>query len=360
VIVVPEPGTVTTDAASGFTYTASPTRIVFGNGALAQLPHEVDRLGGRRVLLIASDRHRAVAQAILGGLAVASFSGAAMHTPVEVTEQAARLARETDVDTVVAVGGGSAVGLAKALAAREGYDQVVVPTTYAGSEVTPVLGETRNGVKTTRSGPEILPETVLYDVSLTIDLPTDLTLVSSINALAHAVEALYAPDSDPATGAFAVEAVGRIGRGLRAVRTDARSVGARTDLLVGAWLAGTCLAGASMGLHHKLCHVLGGTFALPHAQTHAVVLPHAMRYNAVAAPEAMARVAAALGVDDAPSGVLDLVVGGGGPTDLARLGFTIEQIPQAVELALAQQYPNPAALTAEGITALLHAAVGEP
>ncbi|EGD56261.1 maleylacetate reductase [Gordonia neofelifaecis] len=340
-----------------FTYSAHPSRVVFGSGTVSVLADEVRRLGGRRVLLIAGPRHRALAETALGDTSVAHFGGAAMHTPVEVTEQALSAARDDDVDTIVAVGGGSAVGLSKALAARDGYDQIVVPTTYAGSEVTPVLGETREGVKTTRSGPEILPETVVYDVDLTLGLPAELTLVSAVNALAHAVEALYAADANPATSAVAVEAVTRIGAGLPAVRARPADPDGRSDLLVGAWLAGTCLASAGMGLHHKLCHVLGGSFGLPHAHTHTVVLPQVMRYNAAAAPSAMDRVAAALGVDDAPSGVFDLVAAADGPTDLADLGFTEDDVPRAVDLALRQEYPNPATVTREGLTALLADAI---
>ncbi|ALG84893.1 maleylacetate reductase [Gordonia phthalatica] len=340
-----------------FTYTAHPSRIVFGSGTVAHLPAEVDRLGGSRALLIASDRHRAPVAAALGDRVVADFADAAMHTPVDVTDRALILAQDRGVDIVVAVGGGSAVGLSKALAARAGYPQAVVPTTYAGSEVTPVLGETENGVKTTRSGPEILPETVVYDVDLTRGLPAGLTVVSAVNALAHAVEALYSRDANPATSAVAVEAVERLSRGVRTVSVAPTDLDGRTDLLVGAWLAGTCLASAGMGLHHKLCHVLGGSFGMPHAPTHTVILPHAMRYNAEAAPAAMARVAAALGVDDAPRGVFDLVTAVDGPTGLTQFGFTADDVPRAVEIAMRQQYPNPAALTSEGLTRLLTNAV---
>lgn len=340
-----------------FICTTYQSRIVFGSGTVASLPDEVARLGGRRVLLIASSRHLPVGDRALGDLIVARFADAAMHTPVEVTEQALRSARTADVDCVVAIGGGSTTGLAKALAAQADYAQIIVPTTYAGSEVTPVLGETANGIKTTRSGAEILPETVIYDVDLTLGLPAELTLVSSINALAHAVEALYAADANPATSALAIESVARIGQGLAAVHEDSFDAEGRADLLAGAWLAGTCLASVGMGLHHKLCHTLGGSFGLPHAQTHAVMLPQAMRYNATAASDAMAAIADALGVVDAPAGVFDLVVAHRGPTSLASLGFTDADIPRAVEIALNKQYPNPAVVTAEGLAGLLANAV---
>lgn len=335
-----------------FVHSAGPSRVVFGSGTLDEVRAEVERLGGTRVLLLASPRLAGV-RAALGPLLTAQFTDAAMHTPVEVTERALRLLREHDVDCLVAVGGGSAIGLSKALAVRTGLPQVVVPTTYAGSEVTPVLGETEDGRKTTRSDPAILPETVVYDVDLTVDMPVDLTVTSAVNALAHAVEALYAPQANPVTDSTALDAVARIGRGLRRVVADPSDVDTRADLLHGAWLAGTCLGAVGMGLHHKLCHTLGGVFGLSHAATHTVVLPHAMAYNAPAVPGVMARVADALGVPDAPSGVFDLIVTAGGSTSLRELGLAADELPRAVEQATSAAYPNPREVTASGLAELL-------
>jgi maleylacetate reductase len=332
-----------------FVYTAQPARVVFGAGTLDRLAEEVERLGRSRVLVLAGRRHVERVEAVLGPLAVARFGGAAMHTPVEVTEQALAVLREVDADCVVAVGGGSATGLAKALAVRTGADQVVVPTTYSGSEVTPVLGETEHGIKTTRTSPDILPETVIYDVELTRSLPHDVTVTSAVNALAHAVEALYSPQANPVVDLLALDATRRLSSGLRGL-DDGDS---RDDLLAGAWLAGTCLGSVGMALHHKLCHTLGGSFDLPHAPTHTVVLPHAMAYNAAAAPEAMRRIADALGVDDAPRGVVDLVTTAGGPTSLRELGMAEADLDRAAELAVGTPYPNPAELTRDGLRALL-------
>lgn len=340
-----------------FTYTALPSRVVFGAGTASRVRDEVERLGRSRVLLIAGRRLDPRVTEALGDLVVARFEDAVMHTPTEVTDRALALARQHDVDCTVAVGGGSTTGLSKALAARAGYDQVVVPTTYAGSEVTPVLGETRDGIKTTRSGPEILPETVVYDVELTLGLPTDLTVTSAVNAMAHAVEALYSAQANPVVDGMALDAIGAVTRALPRVVADSRDLDARADLLQAAWLAGACLAGVGMGLHHKLCHTLGGSFALPHAPTHTVVLPYAMAYNAPAVPEVMARIADAMGVPDAPGGLHDLVGALGGPTSLAELGFTREDIGRAAALATATPYPNPRPVTAEGITGLLDDAV---
>ncbi|MFI5954408.1 maleylacetate reductase and hydroxyquinol 1,2-dioxygenase domain-containing protein [Cryptosporangium sp. NPDC051539] len=346
----------------GFVYAARPVRVRFGAGALAELRAEIERLGRRRVLLVSgSSQPDVVSRAadVLGELVAARFGGAAMHTPVEVTDRALEAAG--DVDCVVSVGGGSATGLGKAVAVRRGIPQVVVATTYAGSEVTPTLGETSDGVKTTRSAPEILPATVLYDVDLTLGLPVGLSVTSGVNAMAHAVEALYSADANPAVSAMAVQSIGLLASGLRRIVVSPADPDARADALAGAWLAGTCLGAVGMGLHHKLCHTLGGSFGLPHAETHTVVLPHAMAYNASAAPEAMAEVAAALATGggrrrrgaDAAAAMYDFVVELGGPTSLAQLGLTAADVPAAAELATARPYPNPREVTEDGITGLL-------
>ncbi|MFK0112111.1 maleylacetate reductase and hydroxyquinol 1,2-dioxygenase domain-containing protein [Streptomyces sp. NPDC091217] len=339
-----------------FVYTSHPARVVFGAGTVERLGEEVERLGCSRVLLLSSGPVAAASARVrqaLGGLLVAEFGGAAMHTPVEVTQRALDVLKEASADGIVAVGGGSTTGLSKALALRTGLPQVILPTTYAGSEVTPVLGETRDGRKVTRSSPDILPETVVYDVDFTLTLPLTLTVTSGVNALAHAVEALYSADANPVTDAQALDAVSRIARALPRLAADPADQEARADLLHAAWLAGTCLATVGMGLHHKLCHTLGGSFGLPHAETHTVVLPHAMAYNAPAVPGVMRRIADALGVPDAPSGVYDLVASLGGPTSLRDLGMPESALPRATELATSTPYPNPRELTGEGIAELL-------
>jgi alcohol dehydrogenase class IV/protocatechuate 3,4-dioxygenase beta subunit len=344
-----------------FVHTASPSRVVFGAGTLPQVRDEAERLGGSRVLLLSDgspvlrkDTERL--REALGDLVVAEFDGAAMHTPVEVTEQALGLLRDQRVDCLVAIGGGSTTGLAKALAVRTDLPQIIVPTTYAGSEVTPVLGETLDGRKVTRSSPAILPETVVYDVELTLGLPVAMSVTSGINALAHAVEALYSPDADPVTDAMALEAVAAIGRALPALHDNPLDMAARAELLQAAWLSGSCLGAVGMGLHHKLCHTLGGTFGLPHAETHTVILPHAMAYNAPAAEQTMERIARALRAPDAPTGVLDLIRRVGGPTSLRDLGMAGADLDRAAELATAQPYPNPRELTRTGLADLLEEA----
>lgn len=339
----------------GFVHTTDPVRVVFGTGTVNRVREEAERLGARRTLLLSSPSARSVGpvRARLGPLLAAEFAGAAPHTPVEVTERALRVLRESDVDGLVAIGGGSTTGLSKALAVRTGLPQIIVPTTYAGSEVTSVLGETENGRKTTRSDPKILPDTVLYDVDFTLGLPVAMSVTSAVNALAHAVEALYAPEVDHVSEDRALEAIALIARALPQVAARPSDPDARTDLLHAAWLAGTCLAAVGMGLHHKLCHTLGGSFAMPHAATHTVVLPHVMAYNAPAAGEVMRRIARVMGVDDAPGGAHDLIARVGGPTSLRDLGMAETDLARAAELATAHPYPNPREPDRESVEALL-------
>lgn len=339
-----------------FVYTSHPSRIVFGTGTVSQVREEVERLGCFRVLLLSTPsvaKAAARVRDVLGDVIVAEFDGATMHTPVDVTERALDVLREHSADCLVAIGGGSTTGLAKALALRTDLPQLVLPTTYAGSEVTPVLGETQNGRKTTVASPAILPETVVYDVEFTLGLPVGLSVTSAVNAMAHAVEALYAPQANPVIDAMALDAIALSARALPALVAEPSDTEARADLLRAAWLAGTCLGSVGMGLHHKLCHTLGGAFDLAHAATHTVILPHAMAYNAPAARDAMSRIAGALGVPDAPSGMFDLITSLGGPTSLRELGMAEADLPQAARLAVATPYPNPRELTPTGIESLL-------
>jgi maleylacetate reductase len=338
-----------------FVYTALPARVVFGSGTLAQVPEEVRALG-RRALVLSTPQQRAEAEALavrLGDLSAGVFAEAAMHTPVEVTERALEAVRASGADCTVALGGGSTTGLGKAIALRTDLPQVVVPTTYAGSEATPILGETEGGRKTTQRSLKVLPEVIVYDVDLTMTLPSGLSATSGMNAIAHAVEALYARDANPVIDGLAEQGIASLARALPRIVRDPADREARSDALFGAWACGTCLGAVGMALHHKLCHVLGGSFDLPHAETHTVILPHAAAYNAAAAPEAMARVARALGADDAAQGLFDLAAALGAPTALADIGMPEEDLDRAVNLAVADPYWNPAPIERGAIRALL-------
>ncbi|WP_411033054.1 maleylacetate reductase [Shinella sp. BYT-45] len=347
-----------------FIYNGQPARVVFGSGTIARLPEEIERLGLRRVLILATPQQAADARHLadtFGDRAAGVYAKATMHTPVSVTEDAMREVAEREADGLVAVGGGSTTGLAKAIALRTDLPQIVVPTTYAGSEMTPILGETKDGVKVTQSSPKILPEVVIYDVDLTMTLPAAMSGVSGMNAIAHAIEALYARESNPVIGLMAAEAIGALADALPVIAGEPQDREARSRALYGAWLCGICLGSVGMALHHKLCHTLGGTFDLPHAETHTVVLPHALAYNAPAVPAAMAKLRAVLKTDDPATALYDLAERIGAKRALSQIGMPENGIDLAADRALANPYWNPRALEREPIRALIaRAHAGEP
>ncbi|WOH83130.1 maleylacetate reductase [Bradyrhizobium sp. BEA-2-5] len=342
--------------AQPFTYQVSPMRVVFGVGTVAQLADELDRLGISRALLLASRRQQAELgdlADLTGGRAAGLFDGAVVHTPVAVTEHAMEIVGELKPDGVVAIGAGAATGLSKAIALRTDLPQLIVPTSYAGSEMTPVLGETVDGVKTTQSSPRILPETVIYDVNLTISMPAKFSAISGLNAIAHAAEALYARDGNPITSLMAEEAIAKLASSLPDVIARPRDLDARAEALYGAWLCGVCLGTVGMALHHKLCHTLGALFDLPHAETHAVLLPHTIAYNTPAARDPVSRAARALGAASAADGLFDLSARLGAPRSLAEIGMPEDGIAKAAALATKNPYWNPRPIEESGIRDLL-------
>ncbi|TPX18301.1 uncharacterized protein E0L32_011799 [Thyridium curvatum] len=356
-----------------FVYTASPARVIFGSGTVAKLPEELARLGLSRPLLLSTPYQTAQADELERilladdagrGIAPAGlFAEATMHTPVAVTERAVEAARAAGADCLVSVGGGSTIGLGKAVSVRTGLYHVAVPTTYAGSEVTPILGETADGRKVTRSAPEIRPGTVIYDVDLTLTLPAGLTATSGVNAVAHAVEALYAQNGNPVVGLLAQEGVRALSSSLPGLAADPASRPLRAAALYGAWLCGTCLGSVGMSLHHKLCHTLGGSFGLPHAETHTIVLPHALAYNLPRIPAAAQKLAEALpgSEGDAIRGLNLLLDRLGVERSLAAFGMKEADIDRAAELAAGNPYWNPREVEQKLIREVIRRAwAGEP
>jgi len=343
-----------------FVYQAQSQRVVFGSGTIAAVCEEVNRLGCSRVLVLSTPQQEESAATVargLGKLRVGTFAKAAMHTPNEVTERALRLVAQLKADSIVSLGGGSTTGLGKAIALRTELPQIVVPTTYAGSEATPILGETQDGRKTTMRSASVLPEVIVYDVELTMSLPIALSVTSGLNAIAHAVEARYARERNPVISLLALEGTRALASALPLIVANPRDRDARSDALYGAWACGTCLGAVGMALHHKICHVLGGTFNLPHAETHAVVLPYVLALNAPAVPELDRRMAEAFGADSALAGLLALRDETGAPRSLRSLGLDENQLREAVRPILdASPEHNPMPVTAENIEALLRAA----
>lgn len=340
-----------------FTYTGLPARVIFGAGTILRIAEEADRLGIRRAMVLTTPAQFAEGghiMGLLGGAGAVLHTRAAMHTPIEVTQAALEIADSEQIDGLIAVGGGSTTGLSKAIAHRTDLPQIIVPTTYAGSEVTPILGETHNGIKTTISDPTILPEVVIYDVELTLSLPLAMTVASGMNALAHAVEALYAREANPVLSLMAQEGIRALSKALREIVNDVTNRDARADALYGSWLCGMCLGSAGMSLHHKLCHTVGGSFDLPHAETHSAILPHALAYNASAVPEVDKLVASALGSRRGAAGLHELAVAIGAPTSLQAIGFRFEDIERAADLAMAKPYWNPRPLERPELLTLLN------
>lgn len=345
---------MTVPGISPFTYVSNPGRVLFGSGRTGEVAAELGRLGCNRAFVVCTPDQKELALRVAAECKARSvFGEAAMHTPVTVTQAALAQLQAAECDSLVAIGGGSTIGLSKALALRTDLPQVAVPTTYAGSEMTPILGETSEGRKTTLRSPKVLPEAVIYDVDLTLSLPPRLSAVSGVNAIAHAVEALYAHDTNPVIALMAEEAIAALGRALPRISTAPSEIAAREAAQYGAWLAGVCLGSAGMGLHHKICHVLGGQFDLPHAETHAVMLPHVVAYNCAAAPAAMARVAKALEKADAASGLFALNRALSNPHSLSELGMPREGIVQAAEQAMKDQYSNPRPLEPAALLSML-------
>jgi maleylacetate reductase len=327
-----------------FTYEVLAGRVIFGEESLAKLPGEVVRLGLKRILVISTpgQAQQGLAVAALVPERVSGFfAGARMHTPTDVTELAVAEVTRHRADGVIAIGGGSSIGLAKAIALRTDLPQIVIPTTYAGSEVTPILGETHNGIKTTQRTLKVLPEVVIYDVNLTLSLPVALSVTSGLNAIAHAAEALYSQDRNPVIAMLGEEGVRVLVAALPRIVEDSANKRARSDALYGAWLCGTCLGAVGMALHHKLCHTLGGAFDLPHAETHSIILPHALAYNLGVEPEARERLSRAIGVSDPAQGVHELAMELGAPIALRQLGMPEEGIDKAADLAVQNPYWNP-------------------
>ncbi|MBF6567872.1 MAG: maleylacetate reductase [Candidatus Binataceae bacterium] len=339
-----------------FVYQALPARVIFGLGKLEKLPGEVDLLGLKRVLVLCTPYQRDEADriaAMLGERAIGIFDQATMHVPIELAQRARAHVIEHRVDGLVTVGGGSTTGLAKAIALTSGLPTVAIPTTYAGSEMTPIWGLTEGENKTTGRDLKIIPRTVIYDPSLTVTMPAMLSATSGMNAIAHCVEALYAENANPIMSLMAEEGIRALATSLPKVVKNGGDLEARSEALYGAWLGGCVLGAVGMALHHKLCHVLGGTFNLPHAEVHTVVLPHAVAYNAQAAPVAMRAIARALGRDDAAQGLYDLEVTLGTPITLAALGMQPPDLDRAADLAIKSPYYNPRPITRAGIRALL-------
>lgn len=346
-------------AMQNFTFTSQPSRVVFAKGSFELLAEEVKALGSRRALILCTPQQREQAQQasdLLGDMGVGIFDGAEMHVPIEVARCAREYAKAVNADCAVALGGGSTIGLGKAIALESSLPIIAIPTTYAGSEMTPIYGITAAGAKKTGRDIRVLPKTVLYDPHLSAGLPVGMSVVSGMNAIAHAAEGLYAKDGNPVMSLMAEEGIRAMAGGLKGIVSSATDMDARSECLYGTWLCGSVLGHVGMALHHKLCHVLGGSFNLPHAETHTIVLPHALAYNSGAAPEAMQRIARALGVSRAAEGAFDLASQLGAPTALRDIGLKETDLELVCRISMSNPYWNPRPLEEAALMELLRSA----
>jgi maleylacetate reductase len=329
-----------------FVYQYQPNRVVFGYGSLQKLMEEIEKLGCSKALILCTPEQINQAELvknILGENAVGVFDKAVMHVPVETAREASKVAAELGADCAIAIGGGSTIGLGKAIALEHSLPIIAIPTTYAGSEMTPIYGLTENNIKKTGKDFRVLPKTVIYDPELTLSLPLEVSLSSGMNAIAHAAEGLYAQDGNPIMMLLAEEGIRALAEGLQSLKLNDQDLEARSLCLYGAWLCGTVLGNVGMALHHKLCHTLGGTFNLPHAPTHTVVLPQAIAYNEVARPEVTEIITRALKVTGVTAGqaLFDLETKLGLSTKLSDLKFTESDIQKATDIAMSNPYWNP-------------------
>jgi maleylacetate reductase len=338
-----------------------PGRVIFGAGRRAEVPGECQALGLRRLLVVGDPWLGQAVEELVAGLGercVATVTDVAQHVPAERAEACVDRAKEVSADGVVVVGGGSSTGLAKIVGLELGLPVVAIPTTLAGSEMTPIFGITEEGAKRTGRDLRVLPRVVVYDPELQVSLPAFLTAVSGMNALAHCAEALWMPTATPVTDAVATEGMARLARGLPASVAEPADLGARALALCGAQLAGMAFGALGSGLHHKACHLLGGSFGLPHAETHSAMLAHVAAYNAEAVPAAMARVSRALDAEGTPgaAALYDLAASIEATTSLGELGFPEGSIPEVVDSLVSAPPPNPRPLDRDGLTAMLEGA----
>lgn len=342
-----------------FAATIPAMRVRFGAGVRHQVGEEMARLGLSRALILTTPQQAdtgAEFATLLGAQSVGVYSKAAMHTPVPISEEATAQAISLGADCLVAVGGGSTTGLGKAIALRTDLPQIVIPTTYAGSEATGILGQTEGGRKTTITTPKVQPEVILYDAELVRTLPVAMTVTSALNAMAHAAEGLYAQNRSPVSTLMALEGIRAFRDALPRVLDNPADLTARGETLYGAWLCGTVLGTVGMALHHKLCHTLGGSFDLPHAETHAVILPHAIAYNQGAAAAELAPMGDILGAATPGQGLHDFARQMGAPTALRDLGMKEADLDRAAAIAVQNPYWNPRPIEEAALRRLLQAA----
>jgi len=342
-----------------FSYQGLPWNIIFGSGTINRLPQELDALGLSRVIVLVTpnqvdDGHR-VAK-LLGDRCVAIFDQAKMHVPLATVELAIAKVNQSNADCTVSLGGGSTTGLGKALALKLNLPNIVIPTSYAGSEMTNIWGITENQRKVTGRDNNVLPTLTIYDPDLTLTLPPTFAATSGLNAMAQAVVNVTAAEFNPMISAMGLEAVKALSTSLPMILNDPNDMSARSQALYGACMAGASLGTGTTGLHHRLCHTFGGTFNTPHAETHTILLPYSVAFNATAVPVGTKQLADALGAKNAAKGLLALAKRLNAPTSLQDIGIKFNDLALAAGVSTETPINNPRPIDRDQVYALLEQA----
>jgi len=339
-----------------FVYDANPSRVIFAVGARSRAGEELDRLGASRIMVVTTPTQAGVAAEfarLIGQRAGIVYPCAQLHTPTNVTEAALTAVSSVKADGILAIGGGTAIGLSKAIALRTDLPQLIIPTTFAGSEVTPILWETQRGDRIVQRNLKILPETVIYDPGFVSALPASIAGPSAMNALANAIEALCARDGNPLTQIMAEQSIRTLADALPRVLADGAHINAWSGALQGSWLAGASAGSVSAALHHKLCDVLGAAFDLTYADVHCVMLPYTAAFQLRETPGAMKRAAHALGCEDGPLALYDLMLKAANDKSLRKMGLTRAALEKAADLAIGDPHDNAGLATRDEILEML-------
>lgn len=342
-----------------FDFNPVPSRVVFGENSTLKLCDEVRLLGGSRALIACTKNMVSRMDHVIDGLGencVGIFDGVEPHCPEHVAMAALQMFKDKKADVIVAVGGGSTIGVGKAITLRTGVPFIVVATTPCGSESTPIHGMLIGNKKKTGRDPKVIAKTSIYDPVLTTSMSAHHTATIGMNSLAHCVEALYANVKSPISDLMAINGIKALITGILGSVKNPNDLGYRAQVLYGGMLSGYCVTLAGIALHHKLCHVLGGHHGIPHGESNSVILPYAVAYNETAAPDAMAKIKDAMNTNSASGGIYDFATEIGVPKSLKELGMSEEDLDAAARETVKTTPYNPKPVDVKSVREMLQQA----
>ena len=341
-----------------FIHNSLPARVIFGIGTIASLGEEIVRLGAQKALFCCTPgREKETENLItpLNNISAGLCPIAEQYVPLPMVEEGRRIAKQRKADCVVSYGGGTSVGLAKAIALELEVPVVCAVTTFSGSETTNLQAILTDGLRVGYKSDWMLPRTIIYDPETAMGVPLSIMIPSGVNAIAHGVEACYAQGATPVNSLIASEGIGAMASALKRLASGQDNTESRGDGLYGAWLCGTSLGSAGVALHHKFAHVIGSTFDLEHSMAHTVALPYSVAYTTPGAPEAMRMIATALGAThkSAASALFELNQTIGAPTSLKEIGMPEDGIEKAAKMIADAPYPNPVPIEFDPILSMI-------